>query len=281
MEHELIFNTQIKKTNNLNNSNKMYNTKSILSSKKKQKINSHLFYSPQNSSGSSESIKEYKTKEIEENKNKVIRLLSQKINVIEMKIEILQNYKKKKNLNSIKKKIEYNKIYCINDLKRLKDKYYDSIRQNLKFIKYLKIRALKCEDQFLTIKKHKEIINKEELDFKIKKMDLIEKIMLLQKRLYDFLNPESTNDTYLNDDSYEEQTIKDMSLNEFSIKNSEIEIEVNYSYNFNCKKPFFNDKSPYESKIIKINPNEVNNFYGRLIKNEKDAKNKIRINKNI
>ena len=65
-----------------------------------------------------------------------------------MKIEILQNYKKNKNLNSIKKKIEYNKIYCNNDLQRLKDNYYNNINQHIKIIKYLKIRLIKCEDFF-------------------------------------------------------------------------------------------------------------------------------------
>ena len=70
-----------------------------------------------------------KNEEQEEQKKRKIKLLGQKINVATMKIEILQNYKKNKNINTIKKKIEYNKIYCNNDLKRLQDNYNMNINK--------------------------------------------------------------------------------------------------------------------------------------------------------
>ncbi len=188
-----------------------------------------------------------------------------------MKIEILQNYRKNKNLKSIKKKIEYNKVYCNNDLQRLKDNYSKNINQHFNQIKYLKMRLLKCEEQYLTIPKHKEILKDEELEFKIQKMDIIEKIIILQKQIYDLINRDSTaNDSYLNDDSLEEKTIKDMSFNDYSIIKDTI--GVNYSNNIN--KAYFNEEAIYENKIIKIKPNEINMFTAKFLNNIKEKKEK-------
>ena len=61
-----------------------------------------------------------------------MKLLGQKINGAKIRIEILENYNKKINLNEIKKKIEYNKILANNELKRLKEKYFNSIQNHLK-----------------------------------------------------------------------------------------------------------------------------------------------------
>jgi hypothetical protein len=198
-----------------------------------------------------------------------------------MKIEILQNYKKNKNLKSIKKKIEYNKVYCNNDLQRLKDNYYKNINQHFNQIKYLKMRLLKCEENFLTIDKHKEIIKNEELEFKIKKMDIIEKIILLQKQLYDLMKRESTaNDSYHIDESFEEKTIKDMSFNDYSILRETIGVGSNHSYN-SSNNEYFKEQPLYESKIIKIKPNEVNMFSAKFIKSMNDNKKPKLRNKKI
>ena len=86
-----------------------------------------------------------------------------------MKIEILQNFKKNKNLNSIKKKIEYNEIYCNNDFKRLKDNYFNNIKQHIRKIQYFKIWFLKCEEQFIPLYIHKEIVKKKNYYLKFKK----------------------------------------------------------------------------------------------------------------
>ena len=259
--------------------NKINNSKPILSSSNKQKIRNQLFYSTDNYYGLQNINKENKKKEMEENKNKkigLIKLLGQKINVVTMKIEILQNFKKNKNLNSIKKKIEYNKIYCNNDLQRLKDNNCNDIKRHLNQIRYLEISLLKCEKQFIPINKHKEIVNKKILLFKIQKMDLIEKIILLRKRLNDFLNPDSTTyETYHMDESFEEQTINDNSLNDYSILKDTIFIRTNY-HNFN--KNIGNEESLYASKIIKINSNEENIFNSKYIKNIKDKKSKKKKN---
>ena len=266
-----------------NNINKLNNTKPILSSNKKHKIRNQLFYSTDNCYEPLNIYKENKIREMEENKNKKLRyikLLGQKINVATMKIEILENYKKNKNLNSIRKKIEYNKIYCNNDLKRLKENYYKNIKQHQKQIQYLKTKLLKCEEKFIPNNKHKEEINKEKLLFQIQKMDLIEKIILLRKKMKDFLNPDSTtNETYTYgvDDSFEEQTINDISLNDFSFLKDTIGVGVNFSYNFN-KKSFSKEESLFESKIIKMKPNEANLFNVKLIKNINDKKSKIKKN---
>ena len=283
--YELYLNNKNELVETINkNINKKNYSKPILSCRKKRKIKNYLFYSTDNYFGQQNLYNDSKMKEIEENKNKklrYIRLLGQKINVATMKIEILQNFIKNKNLNSIKKKIEYNKIYCNNDLKRLKDNFYNNTNLYLKQIKYLKMKLLKCEEKFLTIRKHKEIINKEEFEFKIKKISYIEKIILLKKRMNDFLNPDSTtNDTYRHfDDSLEEQTINDMSFNDYSILKDTIGVSVNQNYNFN-NNHFFKEPPLYESKIIKIKPNEVNMFSAKFIKTMKDKKPKLRNKKN-
>ena len=103
-------------------------------------------------------------------------------------------------------------------------------------------------------------------------MELIEKILFLQKILKDTSKPDSTtNDTYLFDDSLEEQTINDMSFNDFSIMRDTINTRVNYGCNFN-NKAFFNEDDLYENKIIKIQPYEINEFAAKFIKSNKRQK---------
>ncbi len=275
IKYELLINNnkQIITNANANNidKNKENISKSIISCKKKIKVKNLLYYSTDNFMGMPYIFEDKKAKELEENKIKkrLIKQLGQKINVATMKIEILQNYRKNKNLKSIKKKIEYNKVYCNNDLQRLKDNYSKNINQHFNQIKYLKMRLLKCEEQYLTIPKHKEILKDEELEFKIQKMDIIEKIIILQKQIYDLINRDSTaNDSYLNDDSLEEKTIKDMSFNDYSIIKDTI--GVNYSNNIN--KAYFNEEAIYENKIIKIKPNEINMFTAKFLNNIKEKK---------
>ena len=273
---QLLFNNKNQINRNINR-NKLNNSKPLLSCRKKNKTKSHLYYSTDNFLGIPYIYDDKKIKEIEEKKNKIkiLKQLGQKINVAMMKIELLQNYKNDKNRKMIKKRIEYNKIYCNNDLQRLKDNYYNKINQHFNQIKYLKMRLLKCEEKFLTINKHKDIISKEELDFKIKKMNIIEKIILLQKRLHDFKHPSTTvNDTHHLDDSFEDQTIKDVSFNDYSIIKDTI--GVNYSYNFN--KAYFSEEPLYENKIIKIKPNEINMFTAKFIDSMKIKKYKNKIN---
>jgi hypothetical protein len=273
-------NNNIKFITNINNNDKkkLNDSKTVLSCKKNIKIKNHLYYSTDNFMGIPYIYEDKKAKELEQKKIKkrLIKQIGQKINVATMKIEILQNYKKNKNLKSIKKKIEYNKVYCNNDLQRLKDNYYKNINQHFNQIKYLKMRLLKCEDNFLTIDKHKEIIKNEELEFKIKKMDFIEKIILLQKQLNDLVKRESTaNDSYHIDESFEEKTIKDMSFNDYSI----IKDTIGANYNYN--KAFFNEEAIYENKIIKIKPNEINMFTAKFLSNIKEKKkNNITDNNN-
>ena len=243
---------------------KLNKKKHILAYKKIRKNNNQLFHSTDNCFESILPYKEIEMKDKEKGKNKRISLIKslwQKINVASMKIEILENYNKNQFLKTLKKKIEYNKILNTSNLKTLKDKYYNNINQHLKQINYLKMKELKFQQQFLEINKHQEIINKEELKFKLKKMQLIEKIIFLQKILNDFLNPESTNDTYTVNDSFEEQTIKDLSFNDNSI----IKDSIGLGKNFN-NKALFNDEALYESKIIKIKPKDANIFIKKFIK---------------
>ena len=89
-------------------------SKPILSYTNIKKIRNELFYSIENCFRSQNIYKRNIIEEIEEDKNKkkgYIKLLGQKINVIIMKIEILQNFKKNKN---------FNQIYLILDIKKYK-----------------------------------------------------------------------------------------------------------------------------------------------------------------
>ena len=192
-----------------------------------------------------------------------------------MKIEILQNFKKNKNINTIKKKIEYNKIYCNNDLKRLQDNYNVNINLLLNQIKFFEIKLLKFQECYIPIIKHKEEIKKEELNFKIKKMEYIEKILLLKKKLNELLLPnksETFNETHNLEDSFEDKTINDMSFNEYSNLKDTIILGNNSGNKYKVNDNNF----IFESKIIKMKKHQINFFKAKFIDNfSKKDKNNI------
>ncbi len=209
-----------------------------------------------------------KTKE----KKRKIKLLNRKINEATIKIEILQNYQRNKNINAIKKKIEYNKIYCNNDLKRLKDNYYININSQMNQIKYMKMKLIKCQESYMTIIKHKEEIKKEELLFKIKKMELIEKIIFFKKKLDEKMKQDLTkNDIYNLEDTLEEKTINDVSFYDYSILRDNYSKGMNIINirNINNK---INGKNFIENKIIKVNKHQINFFKAELINKVKNGK---------
>ena len=254
--------------NNINKKKKVQQ-KNIITGIKKHKLLSHLYFSTDNFYDSN--ILENKIEKLEEKKQQkriAIKLLSQNINVATMKIEILQNYKKNKNINAIRKKIEYNKIYCNNDLKRLKDNYYININFHMNQLKYMKMKLLQCQENYITINKHLEEIKKEELQFKIKKMELIEKILYLKKKLIDKLKPDlNKNENFNLDDSLEEKTINNISYHEYSILKDTINNNLNNTKNL--KK---NDKNIIEGKIIKMSKQQINFFKAKFISNVRNGK---------
>ena len=261
-------NNKKKFINNINKKKKVQQ-KNIITGIKKHKLLSHLYFSTDNFYDSN--ILEEKIERIEEKKQQKrieIKLLSQNINVATMKIEILQNYKKNKNINAIRKKIEYNKIYCNNDLKRLKDNYYININFHMNQLKYMKLKLLQCQENYITINKHLEEIKKEELQFKIKKMELIEKILYLKKKLIDKLKPDlNKNENFNLDDSLEEKTINNISYHEYSILKDTINNNLNNTKNL--KK---NDKNIIEGKIIKMSKQQINFFKAKFISNVRNGK---------
>ena len=274
INYELFLENKKKYFENLNRHNHKNKTthklKPVFSCNQKKIINNKIYYSIDNNSANP--ILDKKIKEAEERKNKkllLMKLLAQKINVAKIRIEILENYKKKKNLNEIRKKIEFNKVLTNNELKRLKEKYFDIAQSHLSQIKFLKMMQLKLEENFMKVNKHKEIIYKEELLFKNKKMELIENIIILQTKINELANPDSkTNDTYHNDDSFEEQTIKDISFNDLSLMKDSV-----YGHH-NINKSYFNDESLFENKCNNIITNEINLFTAKFINTVKDKKNK-------
>ena len=260
----------MKKNSNIdkiNNSKKIYR-------KKNHKRKNNLFYSTDDCYRSHLNNNIKVIDEKKEKKIALLKILGQNINVATMKIELLRNYIKNKNLNSIKAQIECNKICCNNDLQRLKDKYYNNIENHSKQIKILKMRLFKAEENFLNINKHKDIISKQQLDFKNKKLHLIEKILLLKKYISDITKPYSdTNETYFIDESFEEQTIKDISF-DYSIVREKI--GPNYLSNRNCNinKAFFNEEALYENKNTKIEPKKINLFTAKFINTDKEKRHK-------
>jgi len=269
--YEIFISNKKKFVNNISKK-KLINPKNILSGVKKHKFLNHLYFSTDNSYESNNiEEKMEKLKEKKEEKEIKIKLLGRKINEASMKIEILQNYKKNKNINAIKKKIEYNKIYCNNNLKRLKDNYFINIRSQINQIKYMKMKLMKCQECYMPISKHKEEIKKEELLFKIKKMEIIEKILFLKKKLNDIFEPNSArNDVYNLDDSLEEKTINDVSFNDYSILKDTFNKGVNIININNINK--IKGKNFIENKIIKMNKHQINFFKTELINKVKNGK---------
>ena len=273
INYEIYINNKKKFINKINK-RKRINPKNILTGIKKNKLLNHLYFSTDNFYEKSNiDEKMEKIKQQKEQKRIKIKLLSQKINVATMKIEILLNYKKNKNINTIKKKIEYNKIYCNNDLKRIKDNYYLDINNHKNQIKYMKIKLLKFQENYIHINTHREEIKKQELNFKIKKMELIEKILFLKKKLNDKLNPDLIkHEVYNMDDSFEEKTINDLSFNDFSIYKDNLGIGNNMNKKVNNKIYKKNNNTFIESKIIKMNKHQSNFFKARFIKNVTEGK---------
>ena len=251
------------------NKKKKFPQKNIITGIKKHKLLTHLYFSTDNFYDSN--VLDEKIEKLEEKKEQKrikMKLLGQKINVATMKIEILQNYKKNKNINTIKKQIEYNKIYCNNDLKRLKDNYYMNINFHMNQLKYMKMKLLQCQENYITIKKHSEEIKKEELKFKIKKMELIEKILYLKKKLKDKLKPDiNKNDNFNLDDTLEEKTINNISYHELS--NLKDTINNNLKNTKNIK---INNKNVIEGKIIKMSKQQINFFKAKFISNVRSGK---------
>ena len=137
INYEFFHDNKKKYLGNLNKNNHKNKTthklKPIFSCNQKKLINNKIYYSIDNNLINP--LIDKKIKEAEEKNNKkflLMKLLGQKINVAKIRIEILENYNKKINLNEIKKKIEYNKILANNELKRLKEKYFNSIQNHLK-----------------------------------------------------------------------------------------------------------------------------------------------------
>ena len=261
IKNEIFLSNKKKQISNIARK-KLPNQKNIFNGIKKHKLINQLYFSTDNFYDSN--LLEEKIEEKKEEKKRQIKSLGQKINVATMKIEILQNYKKNKNINTIKKKIEYNKIYCNNDLKRLQDNYNMNINKLVNQIKFLEIKLIKYQECYITIIKHKEEIKKEELKHKIKKMEYIDKIFSLKKILNELLisnKNDINNETHNFDDSFEDKTINDMSFNDYNNLKDTIILGNGVEKNIKVN----NNNFVFESKIIKMNKHQINFFKAKFI----------------
>lgn len=261
IKNEIFLSNKKKQISNIARK-KLSNQKNIFNNIKKHKLINQLYFSTDNFYDSN--LLEEKIEEKKEEKKRQIKSLGQKINVATMKIEILQNYKKNKNINTIKKKIEYNKIYCNNDLKRLQDNYNMNINKLVNQIKFLEIKLIKYQECYITIIKHKEEIKKEELKHKIKKMEYIDKIFSLKKILNELLisnKNDINNETHNFDDSFEDKTINDMSFNDYNNLKDTIILGNGVGKNIKVN----NNNFVFESKIIKMNKHQINFFKAKFI----------------
>ena len=261
IKNEIFLSNKKKQISNIARK-KLPNQKNIFNGIKKHKLINQLYFSTDNFYDSN--LLDEKIEEKKEEKKRQIKSLGQKINVATMKIEILQNYKKNKNINTIKKKIEYNKIYCNNDLKRLQDNYNMNINKLVNQIKFLEIKLIKYQECYITIIKHKEEIKKEELKHKIKKMEYIDKIFSLKKILNELLisnKNDINNETHNFDDSFEDKTINDMSFNDYNNLKDTIILGNGVEKNIKVN----NNNFVFESKIIKMNKHQINFFKAKFI----------------
>ena len=261
IKNEIFLSNKKKQISNIARK-KLSNQKNIFNNIKKHKLINQLYFSTDNFYDSN--LLDEKIEEKKEEKKRQIKSLGQKINVATMKIEILQNYKKNKNINTIKKKIEYNKIYCNNDLKRLQDNYNMNINKLVNQIKFLEIKLIKYQECYITIIKHKEEIKKEELKHKIKKMEYIDKIFSLKKILNELLisnKNDINNETHNFDDSFEDKTINDMSFNDYNNLKDTIILGNGVEKNIKVN----NNNFVFESKIIKMNKHQINFFKAKFI----------------
>ena len=261
IKNEIFLSNKKKQISNIARK-KLSNQKNIFNNIKKHKLINQLYFSTDNFYDSN--LLDEKIEEKKEEKKRQIKSLGQKINVATMKIEILQNYKKNKNINTIKKKIEYNKIYCNNDLKRLQDNYNMNINKLVNQIKFLEIKLIKYQECYITIIKHKEEIKKEELKHKIKKMEYIDKIFSLKKILNELLisnKNDINNETHNFDDSFEDKTINDMSFNDYNNLKDTIILGNGVGKNIKVN----NNNFVFESKIIKMNKHQINFFKAKFI----------------
>jgi hypothetical protein len=261
IKNEIFLSNKKKQISNIARK-KLPNQKNIFNNIKKHKLINQLYFSTDNFYDSN--LLDEKIEEKKEEKKRQIKSLGQKINVATMKIEILQNYKKNKNINTIKKKIEYNKIYCNNDLKRLQDNYNMNINKLVNQIKFLEIKLIKYQECYITIIKHKEEIKKEELKHKIKKMEYIDKIFSLKKILNELLisnKNDINNETHNFDDSFEDKTINDMSFNDYNNLKDTIILGNGVEKNIKVN----NNNFVFESKIIKMNKHQINFFKAKFI----------------
>ena len=261
IKNEIFLSNKKKQISNISRK-KLPNQKNIFNGIKKHKLINQLYFSTDNFYDSN--LLDEKIEEKKEEKKRQIKSLGQKINVATMKIEILQNYKKNKNINTIKKKIEYNKIYCNNDLKRLQDNYNMNINKLVNQIKFLEIKLIKYQECYITIIKHKEEIKKEELKHKIKKMEYIDKIFSLKKILNELLisnKNDINNETHNFDDSFEDKTINDMSFNDYNNLKDTIILGNGVGKNIKVN----NNNFVFESKIIKMNKHQINFFKAKFI----------------
>ena len=261
IKNEIFLSNKKKQISNIAQK-KLPNQKNIFNGIKKHKLINQLYFSTDNFYDSN--LLDEKIEEKKEEKKRQIKSLGQKINVATMKIEILQNYKKNKNINTIKKKIEYNKIYCNNDLKRLQDNYNMNINKLVNQIKFLEIKLIKYQECYITIIKHKEEIKKEELKHKIKKMEYIDKIFSLKKILNELLisnKNDINNETHNFDDSFEDKTINDMSFNDYNNLKDTIILGNGVGKNIKVN----NNNFVFESKIIKMNKHQINFFKAKFI----------------
>ena len=102
-------------------------------------------------------------------------------------------------------------------------------------------------------------------------MVLIENILFLKKYINDNSN---TNETYYIDESFEEQTIKDISFNDYSLVKETIGSNYISNNNFNINKTFFNEETLIENKNTNIQPKQINLFKAKFINTVKEKKHK-------
>ena len=195
------------------------------------------------------------SEKIKNNKKNIIENLNNNISVLEMRIELLKNIKKEKSLESLKSKIECQKLISKGCMDTLNMTFENDFIKLINQKKNLKIQLSKKELDFLKKGKHNEIIANENLEFNIKKIGLIDEILNAKEKIENYYKFHllNNNDYTNSDESIEEQTIKDYSM-----------IDYLETINHKTNSSLVEDNCP--NKRVS---NQVNLFHAKFILNNK------------
>ena len=245
--------------NNTNNNNQVYsyynNTENpyFLKSLKKNKLEKEKLNKNKNYQSKREKIYNNENYDKKILKDK-LRINIKKVNknkiILEKKLQLKNNILLAFKLQIEKKNYETKLLNLKEQYKFVKEKYK-------KKLKSLKVKLIKCENDYIKMKIYEENLDKENLDFQNNKIQLLDSLIEYRRLLSDLniTNDENNEDYsyYIKDFSSEDKTIKESFYNENYKKDSIIGKESLYNEinnNDTIYKTFQNKKFVFRTKFL-------------------------------